>query len=156
MNRNNLQLIIVAAVCLVFILGVKFYLGNRHQPMDKEIENLDVESGCNLVRGCKMNAGGSQFELGFESEAVTMKPFQVYINLSEQDQIIRASLDFSMQGMDMGVNRFEFHSKSKNRMAAEVLLPICVRKRTDWNMKISVETDNKVYEQNLPVNISPR
>ena len=157
MGRHNLQLLLVAAVCLALIMGVKFYLDNRPAQQDnRQTVAFEIQSDCKLAQACRLDAGGMTFVIGFANRARVMQPFTVYLDPPKPDIVKQASLAFSMQGMDMGVNRFQFRPKSRNRMVAEVRLPLCVRKRSDWQMKISVETDNRVYVQTLPVTISPR
>jgi len=75
---------------------------------------------------------------------------------SDKEKVKSMNAVFSMNSMEMGLNKFQFkqgfHSKEDDWQSL-ILLPICTSKRTDWIMIINLETENKIYRAQVPLQI---
>ena len=69
--------------------------------------------------------------------------------LSTSD-IEAVSIEYTMVGMDMGLNRFSLmpvtDARGQQRFEGEGILPVCVSGRVDWLANVQVITAEKVYE----------
>ncbi len=95
---------------------------------------------------CKSTHNNQQIEILFPKTIPYLKPFEVKVKLNKNNQtkIKPRQIQFSMQGMQMGMNRFNFkRSRTKQYWVSQVVLPVCVTGRKDWLVQIS--TDNSKF-----------
>ncbi len=151
------QLLITTIVCLVFIVGVKVYLQkyqDQHLPAAEKIA-LTAEPDCVLVTGCEFTASGFVVALQAKNPVRVLEPFQLIVKPSGAINIETMNVNFTMQGMNMGINSFHFTRSVGNVWQTEVILPLCTQRRTDWIMDVTINTDkNKQYflSQSVVVN----
>ena len=75
---------------------------------------------------------------------LTKFPVQVRIKNKNKINIQQLQIQFSMQGMQMGINRFNLKPKLNQEDSntqfwqAEVVLPVCVSGRKDWLVELKV------------------
>jgi hypothetical protein len=68
----------------------------------------------------------------FGAEPRALQPFPIHIQLEGHQQADAVTLAFSMQGMDMGSNRYRLIADAPGGWSADITLPICTSGRTDW------------------------
>ena len=152
----NKQLLLVAGVCLLVILGVQIGLKTRSVSPDEDIQPINI-GHCDFSAPCYVGFDNHKITITINKPVVLLKPFIVEISLRRATGIHPVAAGFSMRNMDMGVNRFVFGKKTQNRWQAEALLPVCTRGRSDWLMEISMEADNnRRYKLLFPVTARPR
>lgn len=96
-------------------------------PPARTIACADISKGC-LVDGIRLR---------FDHVPSVMKPFRLSAELGRATE---AHASFAMQGMDMGLNRYRLLQQADAVWTAEVVLPVCVRGRSDWIMLLEVQT----------------
>lgn len=90
------------------------------------------------VRGCVLALDGKQVEIGFSSPPIVLKPFELKVIAPDADQV---SADFTMQGMDMGSNRYVLQRNADGAWQGRVVLPVCVSGTSNW--MLTLELDGK-------------
>jgi hypothetical protein len=79
-----------------------------------------------IVQSC----GNAQFSVRFKESPQVMKPLHLELVFLD---------GFTMQGMEMGFNRYQLIKTAENKWVAEVTLPVCVQGRSDWEVTLMVE-----------------
>lgn len=94
-----------------------------------------VSAPCaSLVAGCAAMDG--KVAVRTDMQPVPLQAFQVTV-VAPQARAIAVS--FSMQGMDMGPNRYRLVRQSDGSWQGRVTLPVCVSGRHDWQMIVDVD-----------------
>ncbi len=91
-----------------------------------------------IVAGCALPQAG--LTVRFDRRPQPMRTFAMQVELP-RTQSVHAR--FSMQGMDMGPNRYHLLADGPGRWRAEVMLPACVAGRNDW--LLTLEADGTRY-----------
>ncbi len=109
-----------------------------------DIPCIDISQGC----------GNSILRVVTDIKPQVMKPFNLTLNLngSGADEI---EVDFAMQEMAMGLNRYHLIARSANAWVAQVVLPVCVQGRSDWLMQISLNQESKRTRYQLKFQANP-
>lgn len=115
---------------------------------------LEAAPGCVPVdRWCEAGGDGAILALRLGPDVKTMAPFAVRARVRVPGEIRRVVVDFAMQGMDMGVNRYRLEPGSDGLWSGQVTLPICSTGRLDWVAELKVETPKAVYRGRFPFSI---
>lgn len=165
-----IQSVGVALIAICMVMAVRYSVNyfNTSDNNSKVVVALKNLKDCNILQSeCIFIIGSRKVRLKLLGKVQTMQPFnlvaQVYNFNSDIDTI---SVTFSMKSMMMGFNKFKL-TKITNRHAeadpalesdaeqwqASILLPVCVSKRSDWQMLVRVETSAKNYEVDIPIQI---
>jgi hypothetical protein len=88
------------------------------------------------VRGCVLSLDGKRVEVGFSTSPVVLKPFELRVAAPEADQV---SADFTMQGMDMGSNRYVLQRATDGVWQGRVVLPVCVSGTSNWTLTLELD-----------------
>ena len=71
--------------------------------------------------------------------------------LKQPENIQDVHIDFAMQTMQMGLNRYRLMpSHQRSDWQAEVTLPLCVQGRSDWLMLIEIDTGKQIERVQIP------
>lgn len=140
---------------LVLLAGLATY----HYVMSSKKEDTQIvllkttQPDCNPVEfSCKAGDSQHAITLHFPENVAYLKPFKMRVTILGlgQEEIDKVSVDFKMQGMDMGINRFNLSSVADEQgnvsYEGEGILPVCVSGRVDWLAKTYVLTPDKIYE----------
>jgi hypothetical protein len=68
----------------------------------------------------------------FDAQPRALQPFPIHIQLDGPQSAVAVTVDFSMQGMNMGSNRYHLMADASAGWNADIILPICTSGRTDW------------------------
>jgi hypothetical protein len=85
---------------------------------------------------CLVKAGEAAYQISVSGEVKPLQRFRISIHSAK---IASASVSFTMVDMDMGVNLFVFSRSGEEQWIAEVVLPVCSARRTDWLAEISIK-----------------
>ena len=99
---------------------------NNTQPAQR-IACADISKGCEI----------DGIKLSFDHIPRVMQPFNLQMELQDASEV---HASFAMQGMEMGLNRYRLLQKTGNLWGAKIILPVCVRGRSDWLMLLEVKT----------------
>lgn len=86
-----------------------------------------------LSQRCDLRLGAEAVSLSASQPPAILQRFT--LTLSGQQQPPQVS--FQMTGMNIGPNRFPFHSAGAQRWQAEIVLPFCTQSRNDWILLLS-------------------
>lgn len=92
--------------------------------------------------------------LRFPEGAYYMQRFEAELTLAKATELDGVTLDLQMSGMDMGRNRFWLSPAGEGIWRGELLLPICVTGRVDWQVRVQLDRDERRYEAVFPLNVT--
>ena len=121
----------LGAVLVLLFIGVAGYFVAQKKP------DLPIISCPDLSKGCSLDVGLS---ISTDHPPQIMLPFKLLINASEMTP---AAASFSMQGMDMGLNRYRLIKQENDSWTADVTLPVCIQGRSFWLLELEVEMHSK-------------
>jgi len=145
--------IVVIIFAVLFIFFPKHYSEyiNDSAP-DKKIIHMKKLNDCNIYTDvCTFLYEEKQINMKFIGEVRTMKTFSISTKFKNFSTTIdNISVTFKMKSMDMGLNKFSLNKQGISSGTPElwlgnVLLPICVSKRSDWEMRLKIETKKNIY-----------
>ncbi len=117
--------LLLAGVLLLVFAAVKvgaLVWWQERQPAAKAAA-CDVRRGCTLPNGVYVKFGGT---------GAAKQPFDVELK-NVPAAVGETGISFSMKGMDMGFNRFEFAQQGGGVwMTEQIRLPFCVENRRDY------------------------
>ena len=111
---------------------------------------VPVELPCDVQKGCRAENDFLAVTVVFGSEARALQPFPLQMRFERQHEVDSVSVAFSMEGMDMGWNRYQLKGDSMSGWNASVTLPICVSGRTDWLADFELLVDNRRFQLQIP------
>ncbi|MFP4609447.1 MAG: hypothetical protein ACLFQT_00360 [Thiohalophilus sp.] len=95
-----------------------------------------------------------EIRLRFPDGAYYMQRFAAELRLANATEPDQVTLDLEMTGMDMGRNRFSLSPAEDGVWRGELLLPICVTGRVDWQVRVQLDRDERRYEAVFPLNVT--
>ena len=102
-------------------------------------EQLGTAVKCRpLGRVCTVSEAGRAVSLRLPAEIKPLTRFPVKVALEgiDADAVV---VEFTMKGMDMGLNRFGLQS-GDGGWSGEAILPVCTTGRTDWLATVEAQT----------------
>lgn len=88
------------------------------------------------VSGCVFEHRGQKSQLRFSQAPRTLQAFTMSVHAPNARQI---QAEFQMQGMEMGPNRYTFTQSKAGVFTAQILLPVCVSGRRDWQLFLHID-----------------
>jgi len=146
--------IVVITFAVLFIFLPKYYSDyiNNSSAHDKKITQMKKLNDCNIYTdGCTFLDEERQIKIKFTGEVRTMKSFGISTKFENFNNTIdNVSVTFKMKSMDMGLNKFSLNRQDISNEISElwlgnILLPICVSKRSDWEMQLKIENEKNIY-----------
>ncbi len=157
-NKVKLALLILAIVILVIAYkGIKELLYKPEPGM--AVLYLAPTTECRLpTTGCSAGDKRLAITLRMPNGAIYLRPFPVELNVEGNEQLglNRVELGLTMQGMEMGVNRFSMQPVPARPGVwnGSVTLPICSSGRTDWRVEVKVFSEERSYQVQFPLTVS--
>ena len=148
--KKSLLLLILVLVAI----GVAYYFVNNNELEPKPRQLLNVlDLNCNPNKSvCAATNQDSSVTLYFPGQVHYLKPFRMQVTTKGFSNTVIESVhvEYTMVGMDMGLNRFSLlpvtDAKGQQRYEGEGILPVCVSGRVDWLANVNIVTAEKVYE----------
>jgi len=108
--------------------------------------NLPLLPNCQPVlnsqaqEGCTAQSEPRALTLKMSGDVRPLRPFELRLIVPEaaRAQVMSASVDFIMVGMDMGINRYSLLKQENGDFVGKVILPVCSIGRSDWLAQLSV------------------
>ncbi len=93
---------------------------------------------------CSAQLNGSEVNVAFLQAPSSLSPFEIVVEVGDlnAEQVI---LDFRMEGMDMGINKYNMKKKDNGRWVTQAVLPVCSLGRNDWIVELQVVNDNILW-----------
>ncbi len=89
-----------------------------------------------LTGGCTIALDGRQVTVGVTGELKVLQPFELWVRAQG---VRRVQASFTMEGMDMGFNRYTLRADKDGVFRGRVTLPVCVSGRRDWVMTLDID-----------------
>jgi hypothetical protein len=142
----------ILVLLLVLMLALADYWLGKPAEADRSVQQLAAEPDCQPVdRWCHAGRGRVELALHLGGPVTPLTVFPVKLGIEGLDPagIDAVTITFEMQGMDMGLNRFELEPVSGPgngvRYRGKAMLPVCVSGRVDWRARVSVATPMGLY-----------
>lgn len=119
---------------VVIVIAVIALLWPRFAPR----EEIVPVPCADIVAGCALPVAESSIR--FDQQPNVLKPFRISVEWPGAREV---HASFQMQGMEMGLNRYNLVETGPGKWRGEVMLPACIQGRNDWLVVLSV--DSKKY-----------
>ena len=148
------------AIPLVFVIifvATFIFIQNKNEAVtfkDKDVIKIQLNNCSVGGKECVVELNEFKVKILFDKDIFYLKPFNVSVTNENLDKLKLESIqvDFKMNNMKMGVNRFLLkNDKNKSIWKGKALLPICVTGRADWISEIELITKTNKYLISLPV-----
>jgi len=128
----------------MFVMLVSYAIGNWFLRENNTLLSSYV-SDCDLLKTeCFVKQQGIEYKIKFLQSPSALKPFDVEltpVHLSAKN----IDIEFSMQDMDMGFNRYSL-KKLSGSWQARVVLPVCSLGRNDWKLDVLIDDGSEMYK----------
>ena len=151
------------AIPLVFVIifvATFIFIQNKNEAVtfkDKDVIKIQLNNCSIEGEECVVELNEFKVKILFDKDIFYLKPFNVSVTNKnvENLKVQSIQIDFKMNNMKMGVNRFQLKNDiNKSIWKGKALLPICVTGRADWFSEIEVETKNNKYLISLPISVN--
>ena len=145
MKLSNRRWLAAAGIAGLGLLGLLLGLlyprwADRSNPDAATAVTLSGDPACDAARQpCSARQGDSSLTLRLTGPLRPLQPFPVEVRLTGPVAAARQiAVDFSMVGMDMGLNRFHLQRQPDGAWSGQALLPVCSAGRHDWLATVRV------------------
>ena len=151
---RELKLIILHTYTLLFlILTLTLMSCSQNQtPPTKQITICPTNG-----EWCESTINKNTIAILLPKKIPYLKPFpvQVKIQTKNKTDIQKIQLQFSMQGMEMGMNQFNLKQQDNNKQfwQKNVVLPVCIAGRKDWLIEIFIKSNKATHKSNFLITI---
>ena len=130
--------ILLALAALLLLAGGHFAVRQWRAGQQPAAETV-VQADCDPNQGCTL-PDGSRIRFA----AARHRPFDITLE-NVPPQVQQAEVSFSMDGMDMGFNRFPLQRQADGSwLAAQIRLPVCTDRRDGYLADIRI--GNQVFQ----------
>jgi hypothetical protein len=102
------------------------------------------------------SCGNAQFSVRFKESPKVMKPLHLELVFLDGLSIQNVHAGFAMQDMEMGFNRYQLIKTADAKWVAEVILPVCLQGRSDWEMTLMIEDTEQQSRFLVPFSVPQR
>ena len=146
---SGVLILLLAAVAL---FGIQIY---RPAPdAGPEVaETLTVAADCDAAEtACAAGGEGLAVELALGPDVQPMEAFPIRLRTIEGRLPASAvvELEFRMQAMDMGMNRYRLLRNDQGAWTGEVTLPACSSGRSDWLADVEIRQGGQRWTARFP------
>jgi len=147
-GRTNAVLLgrALALVCALFLFVSCDKAAEPLLPQSR----LTLSQPCDLRQGCRAADGSVTVRVVFGAEPRALQPFPIHIQFEGHQRADSVTVAFSMQGMDMGLNRYRLSADASGGWNADITLPICMSGRTDWLADFELVVADRRLQMQVP------
>lgn len=158
LNKLLFPIAFTFIILAIFILNINSQ--NKNETINFEEKNIiKIQSdNCTIEnKECVVELNEFKVKIIFDENIYYLKRFNVSVLNESSDNIKLKSIqvEFKMNNMNMGVNRFMLKNtgleNNKQVWHGKALLPICVTGRADWLSEFEVETTKNKYLISVPI-----
>lgn len=132
--RNRIG--IIAGIAVIFVAS--WIAGSKLQQQDAmPFKTMSVVSCQPIGTTCTAEFHDAILQLEFSPSVVVMSPFLA--SVSTQADIEDVFLEFRMNNMDMGMQRYRLLKNENGVWQSEITLPVCSLGRSDWTAVLEVQ-----------------
>ena len=134
--------------------AVAYYFVSNNNLEQKPRHSLNLlDSNCNPARSvCVAADQKHSITLHFPEQVHYLAPFKMQVTTKgiSKPGIDAVNIEYTMVGMDMGLNRFSLMPltdvKGQTLFEGEGILPVCVSGRVDWLANVEISTADMIYQ----------
>ena len=150
----TMKKLLLLLILILVAAGVAYYIVTDKDMEQKPRHSLNMlDSNCNPSKSvCAAADQDYSITLYFPEQVHYLKPFRMRVTTKGLNKLAidAVNVEYTMVGMDMGLNRFTLKpmtdAKGQQHYEGEGILPVCVSGRVDWLANVQVITTEKVYE----------
>ena len=151
-----------ALVFTIIIVAFFLFFLNENKIVtfkEKDVIKITPNNCDSGNKKCLIESNEFSVEILFDENVYYLKPFNISVMNKSIDNIELESIkvNFKMNNMNMGVNRFRLKKVSFEKhiqiWKGEALLPICVTGRADWVSEFEITTKNNIYLISVPISV---
>lgn len=145
---NKRIIVILFVIILLMALAASWFL----RPAKQEMMGLEpattmlmlTDKDCD-ARGntCEASLGRYKLRISMDPNVQTLQPFSLTVE-ADGWQPQQLAVYFSMQGMEMGLNRFRL-VQTGNVWQGQAVLPVCTAQRSDWMASVFMSHKGQRY-----------
>lgn len=128
-------------VVLSCLLG---FVAACNHPSEEKSRHLGISEDCDAaVSTCYVTDGAIRVSLVMGPTVKPLQPFPILFAVDTGEHVVEnVVVDFQMQGMDMGVNRYRLIRQGEG-WTGSVILPVCTTSRVDWHAIVEFSLDGQ-------------
>ena len=138
--------ILLITVCVLFVGS--YFAGQWLQSTGSESKPADFamqyENCSPVLHDCEAHIQGHRLVIKFLQEPSALTPFTVRLR-TEGFHPSSINVEFTMQGMDMGFNRYRLQPVTDGVWETRVTLPVCSLGRNDWSSRLEIDYQDKTW-----------
>lgn len=151
---DKMKKTLLLPVLILATIGIAYYIFTSNELEQNPGHVLSLRNqNCNPAKlVCVAADQDYAITLYFPEQVHYLRPFRMLVTTKGfRNTVIEAvNVEYTMVGMDMGLNRFTLSSmieeKGNLSYEGEGILPVCVSGRVDWLANVHIITAEKVYE----------
>lgn len=140
-QRSNVLWYVLLAVLALSLGAVYYHFKDYFKP--QAAQTLAWDAACDLrSAACSLPLpGGGMATFGISPQNIPLlEPLTLEVTVSGMP-VQAVEVDFTGVSMNMGYNRSQLQALGKGRYSGNIILPVCVRKRMDWEAAVMLKTD---------------
>ena len=152
MHGRGMLIMALGLVLGLFLVMIWEQLAGPPQGPPEDLPALEVPlpAGCEPSHSvCTLVSGELQIGLQLAGPVRPLTPFQVEL-FTAGAGIREVSVEFTMPGMDMGLQRYRL-LREAGRWRGVVTLPVCTTGRVDWRMLVELRGTERRWRVAVPV-----
>ncbi|MBU1190715.1 MAG: hypothetical protein KKE76_03275 [Gammaproteobacteria bacterium] len=153
-RRRGCWILLFGTVLIIAMSGV------WQRPADEVLPTeplpLLAAAECDSAQAaCVARGEGFALELSLGPPVQPMQPFGIQLRILQGQLSSDATvvLQFQMQDMDMGQNRYRLIADEQSVWRGTAVLPVCSRGRSDWFAQIDIQDGERRWSAELPFTV---
>ena len=134
--NNRFKLAAIFSVVIIFIV-----IYNILPDVKNKIITKTTATTCDIQKGvCQLTVNNTKIKVYTAKNIYYLKPFDFLVTVEKNEgfDIDSIYVDFKMNNMNMGVNRFKLQSEDGRLWQGKALLPVCVSGRAEWLAEVDI------------------
>ncbi len=147
--KKILTVIFLLLSTLSLIIAALWWQQQQALPSASQILVV-TEKVCPAPGSCLATGENKEIHLFLPNKIKVMEEFPLEISLNKP--LVSGLADFTMIGMDMGQHRYQLQLVAENQASAQVMLPVCVSQRSDWQLRVQLLLANgEIWQADFPL-----
>ena len=131
---------------LILALALLSACDSAVNSVERSLVEMGIAEGCDAsVQSCLLTHEEVQLRLELDKNIRSMQPFQLQLHIAGVQQPVESvNVEFFMEGMDMGLNRYQL-LRNENGWRGEITLPVCLSGTGFWRAVVDVNAQQYRY-----------
>jgi hypothetical protein len=149
------MLVLLGLVLVAVVLGTWRYR-TAGDTVPEDWLPLQINADCDSAQAaCVARGEGFAVELSLGPSVRPMQPFNIQLRVlqGQLSSAAKVELQFQMQDMDMGQNRYRLQPDKQGIWRGNAVLPVCSRGRSDWFAQIDIQDADRRWSAEMPFTV---